>query len=75
MKRMGRLWRRPRRARRMLVFTLDRPRRIDRVIDFFGDRRPAAAAVIPRLAMSPQGRSFPWLTTRAERVGGRARRR
>jgi hypothetical protein len=33
----------------MLVFTLDRPRRIDRVIDFFGDRRPAAVA---RLSMT-----------------------
>jgi hypothetical protein len=28
----------------MFVFTADRPRRIDRVIDFFGDRRPGAAA-------------------------------
>ena len=46
MKRLVRLWRRPRRARRMLVFTLDRPRRIDRVIDFFGDRRPAAQLLI-----------------------------
>jgi hypothetical protein len=40
----------------MLVFTVDRPRRIDRVIDFFGDRRPGAAAVIPRLAMIPPAR-------------------
>jgi hypothetical protein len=29
----------------MLVFIVDRPRRIDRVIDFFGDRRPGAATV------------------------------
>jgi len=40
----------------MRVFTLDRPRRIDRVIDFFGDRLPGAAAVIPRLATIPQAR-------------------
>ena len=56
MKRLLRLCRRPRRERRILVFTVDRPRRIDRVIDFFGDRRPDTAAVIPRLAMIPQGR-------------------
>jgi hypothetical protein len=56
MKRLLRLCRRPRRGRRILVFTVDRPRRIDRVIDFFGDRRPGAAAVIPRLAMIPQAR-------------------
>ena len=29
---------RPRRGGRMLVFSVDRPRRIDRVIDYFGDR-------------------------------------
>jgi len=40
----------------MLVFTADRPRRIDRVIDFFGDRRPGAAAVIVQLTMSPQAK-------------------
>jgi hypothetical protein len=56
MKRLLRLCRRPRRGRWILVFTVDRPRRIDRVIDFFGDRRPGAAAVIPRLAMIPQAR-------------------
>ena len=56
MKRLLRLCRRPRRGRRMLVFTDDRPRRIDRVIDFFGDRRPGAAAVTPRLTMSPQAK-------------------
>jgi hypothetical protein len=56
MKRLGRLWRRPRSVRRVLVFTLDRPRRIDRVIDFFGDRRPAAAAVRSRLATTPSVR-------------------
>jgi hypothetical protein len=48
MKRLLRLCRRPRRGRRMFVFTADRPRRIDRVIDFFGDRRPGAATVILR---------------------------
>ena len=56
MKRQLRLCRRPRRGRRLLVFTVDRPRRIDRVIDFFGDRLPGAAAVIPRLATIPQAR-------------------
>ena len=56
MKRLVRLWRRPRKARRVLVFTLDRPRRIDRVIDFFGDRRPAATAVISRLSTMPSAR-------------------
>jgi hypothetical protein len=54
MKQRLRLCRRPGRERRTLVFFVDRPRRIDRVIDFFGDRRPGAAAVIPRLAMIPQ---------------------
>jgi hypothetical protein len=38
----------------MLAFTVDHPRRIDQVIDFFGDRRPGAAAVIPWLPMIPQ---------------------
>jgi hypothetical protein len=56
MKGLVRLCRRPRRARRMLVFTLDRPRRIDRVIDFFGDRCPAATAVISRLSTMPSAR-------------------
>ena len=45
-----------RRARRMLVLPVDRPRRIDRVIDFFGDRRPAATAAISRLSTVPSGR-------------------
>jgi hypothetical protein len=40
----------------MLVFALDRPRRIDRVIDFFGDRRPVATAVISRLSTMPSAR-------------------
>ena len=56
MKRLVGLWRRPRRARRMLMFPVDRPRRIDRVIDFFGDRRPAATAAISRLSTMPSGR-------------------
>ena len=56
MQRLLRLCRRSRRGRRMLVFTVDRPRRIDRVIDFFGERRPGAAAVIPALATIPQAR-------------------
>jgi hypothetical protein len=56
MERLVRLWRRPRRARRMLMCTLDRPRRIDRVIDFFGDRRPAATAVESRLSTMPSER-------------------
>ena len=51
MNRLLRLYRRPQRGQRMLVFTVDRPRRIDRVIDFFGDRRRGAAAVIARPAM------------------------
>ena len=38
----------------MLVFIADRPRRFDRVIDFFCDRRPGAAVVILRLTMIPQ---------------------
>jgi hypothetical protein len=38
----------------MRVFTFDRPRRIDRVIDFFGDRRPAAAALVSRLSPMPR---------------------
>ena len=54
MKPLVRLWRRQRGARRVLVFTLDRPRRIDRVIDFFGDRRPAATAVTSRLLTMPR---------------------
>ena len=40
----------------MLVFTVDHPRRIDRVINFFGDRRLGATAVIPRPAIVPQAR-------------------
>jgi hypothetical protein len=39
----------------MLVFTVDRPRRIDRMMDFFGGR-PGAAAVILRLTKIPQAR-------------------
>lgn len=54
MKRLLRPDRRPHRGRRMLAFTVDHPRRIDQVIDFFGDRRPGAAAVIPWLPMIPQ---------------------
>ena len=50
-----RLSRRPRKGQ-IRVFTVDRPRTIDPVIDFFGDRRPRAAAVIPRLAKIPQAR-------------------
>ena len=56
MKRLLRLCRRPSKGRRILVFIVDRPRRIDRVIDFFGDRRPAAAAVVPGLAVIPEVR-------------------
>ena len=56
MKRLAGLWRRPRRASRTLVLPLDRPRRIDRVIDFFGDRRPVATAVISRLSTMPTAR-------------------
>jgi hypothetical protein len=56
MKRLLRLCRRPPRGLRVLVFTVDRPRRIDRVIDFFGDRRPGTAAVIPRLSNMPRAR-------------------
>jgi len=40
----------------MQGFTLDRPRRIDRVIDFFGERRPAAAVLISRLSTMPRAR-------------------
>ncbi len=50
-----RLCRRPLTERRRLVFTVDGPRRIDRVIDFFGDRRPGAAPLMPRLKMIPRG--------------------
>jgi hypothetical protein len=50
MTRLFRLGRRPRRGLRMLVFTVDRPRRIDRVINFFGDRHLGAGAVTPRLS-------------------------
>jgi len=35
---LARMWPRPRRRGRMLVFSVDRPRRIDRVMDYFGDR-------------------------------------
>jgi hypothetical protein len=56
MKRLLRLCRRPRRGRRIRVFIIDRPRRIHRVIDFFGERRPGAAAVMPRLAIIPEMR-------------------
>jgi hypothetical protein len=56
MKRLSRLCRRPRRGLRMLVFTVDRPRRIDRVINFFGDRHLGAAAVIPRLSTTRHAR-------------------
>jgi hypothetical protein len=38
MNRLARIWARPRTGRRTLLFTVDRPRRIDRVIDYFGDR-------------------------------------
>jgi hypothetical protein len=44
----------------MLLFTLDRPRRIDRVIDFFGDQRPAATF---RLSMAG-GEGVPRMATR-----------
>ena len=55
MKQLLRLCRRPLRdAAARSVSQLDRPRRIDRVIDFFGDRRPAAAPVMPRLKMIPR---------------------
>jgi hypothetical protein len=53
MKQRLRVFREPRRGVRELVFTVDRPRRIDRVIDFFGDRRVGAAALIPQLATIP----------------------
>lgn len=50
------LWlcRRPLTGRRPFVFAVDSPRRIDQVIDFFGDRRPAAAPPMPRLKMIPR---------------------
>ena len=54
MKQLLRLCRRPLRERRQLVFKVDRPRRIDRAIDFFGDPRPGAAPVTPRLKMIPR---------------------
>ncbi len=54
MKQLLRLCRRPLRAPRRLVFAVDGPRRIDRVIDFFGDRRPSAAPLMPRLKMIPR---------------------
>jgi hypothetical protein len=38
----------------MLAFTFDRPRRIDRVIDFFGDRRPVATVAISRRSTMPR---------------------
>jgi len=38
MNRLVRRWTRPRAGQRTLLFTLDRPRSIDRVIDYFGDR-------------------------------------
>jgi hypothetical protein len=50
MKRLSRLCRRARRGLRMLVLTVDRPRRIDRVINCFGDRHLGAAAVMPPLS-------------------------
>jgi hypothetical protein len=53
MKQRLRLWRGPHRGWRALVFIVDRPRRIDRVIDFFGDRRAGATAVMRRLATIP----------------------
>jgi hypothetical protein len=55
MKQLLRLCRRPLRPPRLLVFTVDRPRRIDRVIDFFGDGCPPAVLVTPRLKMIPRG--------------------
>ena len=50
----GLRWERLRSARRMLGGTLDRPRRIDRVIDFFGERRPAGVGLIPRGSAMPR---------------------
>jgi hypothetical protein len=45
----GRMWPRPRRGGLMLVFRADRPRRIDRVIDYFGDR------LAPVMLSGPRG--------------------
>jgi len=56
MERLIRRWRRPRSANRRLVFIPDRPRTIDRVIDFFGDRHLAPALVISRLSTVPGAR-------------------
>jgi hypothetical protein len=44
-----RMWPRPRRGGRTLVFSVDRPRRIDRVIDYFGDR------LVPVMVSGPRG--------------------
>jgi hypothetical protein len=44
-----RMWPWPRRGGRMLVFRVDRPRRIDRVIDYFGDR------LAPVMVSGPRG--------------------
>ena len=54
MDKLLRLCRRPLTERGLLVFAVDGPRRIDRVIDFFGDRRPGAAPITPRLEMIPR---------------------
>jgi hypothetical protein len=56
MKRLFRLCRRSRRGLRMLAFTVDRPGRIDRVINFFGDRYLGAGAVIPRVSTMRRAR-------------------
>lgn len=50
MEKLLRLCRRPLTERRLLVSTVDGPRRID----FFGDRRPGAAPLMPRLKMIPR---------------------
>jgi hypothetical protein len=39
------------------MFKTDHPRAIDRVIDYFGERRPAAAATPPRPANAALGRA------------------
>ncbi len=38
MKRLAKTWARQRRSTRTLAFRVDRPRRIDWVIDYFGER-------------------------------------
>lgn len=62
MKRLVGTWRR--RRTRMLVFRFDRPRRIDRLIDYFGERLvPTLVPDHGRKARQAPGRIWPCFPT------------